>query len=85
MQSVPVENKSINIPALIPSISSFETQLDPFPALQLQHSLREPVSLVSAYDVRQEGDDFKDLCREFRKTSVLFLDSGGYEHSHAVR
>jgi hypothetical protein len=65
--------------------SSFETQLPPFSALQLQHSLREPVSLVSAYDLRREGDKFAELCREFRKTSVLLLDSGGYEHSHATR
>jgi hypothetical protein len=85
MQSVPVEHKSINIPALVPSISSFETQLPPFSALQLQYSLREPVSLVSAYDVRREGSDFEDLCEEFKKSGVLLLDSGEYEHSHAVR
>jgi hypothetical protein len=86
MRTVPVDNRSISIPALVPSISSFETQLPPFSALQLQHSLREPVSLVSAYDLRQdEGNVFADLCREFKKTSVLFLDSGGYEHSHAKR
>ena len=85
MRTVPVDNRSINIPALVPSISSFETQLPPFSALQLQHSLREPVSLVSAYDLKREGNDFADLCGEFKKTSVLLLDSGGYEHSHARR
>jgi hypothetical protein len=85
MHSVPVDNKSLNLPSLVPSISSFETQLPPFSALQLQYSLREPVSLVSAYDVRREGAVFENLCSEFKKTGVLLLDSGGYEHSHAER
>jgi hypothetical protein len=85
MLSVAVENKSISTPSLVPSISSFETQLDPLPALQLQFSLREPVTLVSAYDVKRQGEKFVELCGEFRKSSVLLLDSGGYEHSHAIR
>src|SRR6266568_2260562 len=85
MHSVAAGNKSLNVPALVPSISSFETQLDPVAALQLQYSLREPVSLVSAYDIQQQGEELEELCQEFRKSSVLLLDSGGYEHSHVVR
>jgi hypothetical protein len=85
MRSVSIDNKSLGLPILVPSISSFETQLDPVAALQLQYSLREPVTLVSAYDVKRLGPDFQELCREFRKSAVLLLDSGGYEHSHAVR
>jgi hypothetical protein len=85
MHSVSVENKSFNTPVLVPSISSFETQLDPLAALQLQYSLREPITLVSAYDVKRLGQNFEVLCKEFRKSGVLLLDSGGYEHSHAVR
>ena len=85
MHSVSIENKSLQMPVLVPSISSFETQLDPLAALQLQYSLREPVSLVSAYDLKRLGKDFEELCREFRKSGVLLLDSGGYEHSHAAR
>jgi hypothetical protein len=85
VHSVSVENKSFNTPLLIPSISSFETQLNPIAALQLQYSLREPVSLVSAYDIRRQGRNFEELCNEFRKSSVLLMDSGGYEHSHVRR
>jgi hypothetical protein len=85
MHSVSVENKSFNTPLLVPSISSFETQLNPIGALQLQYSLREPVSLVSAYDIRRQGKRFEELCSEFRKSGVLLLDSGGYEHSHVLR
>lgn len=85
MFSVSTENKSFQLPVLVPSVSSFETQLDPIAALQLQYSLREPISLVSAYDVKKLGNDFVDLCRAYQKTGVLLLDSGGYEHSHAVR
>lgn len=85
MHSVAVGSKTLILPALVPSISSFETQLDPTAALQLQYALREPVSLVSAYDVKRLGSDFADLCHKFRETSVVLLDSGGYEHSHAIR
>ena len=82
--SVSVENKSFDTPLLVPSISSFETQLAPIPALQLQYALREPVTLVSAYDVKREGQEFENLCNEFRKSGVLLLDSGGYEHSRIL-
>lgn len=85
MHSVAVGSKTLSLPCLVPSISSFETQLDPLSALHLQHSLREPVSLVSAYDVDKLGDEFVDLCREYKKSAVLLVDSGGYEHSHVRR
>jgi hypothetical protein len=85
MHSVAVGNKSLTLPALVPSISSFETQLDPLPALQLQQTLREPISLVSAYDIRNVGKELIELCKEYKKTAVLLLDSGGYEHSHILR
>jgi len=85
MHSVTVDNKTLTLPALVPSISSFETQLDPLPALQLQQALREPISLVSAYDIRSGGSELIDLCREYKKTAVLLLDSGGYEHSRIQR
>jgi hypothetical protein len=85
MHSVAVGNKTLSLPALVPSISSFETQLDPLPALQLQQTLREPISLVSAYDLRNVGDELTELCKEYKKTAVLLLDSGEYEHSHVQR
>lgn len=85
MHSVAVGNKTLSLPTLVPSISSFETSLEPLAALRLQQTMREPVSLVSAYDVRAANAEFVDVCREFRKTSVLLLDSGGYEHDHIKR
>src|ERR1700676_2575290 len=85
MNSVPVGNKTLPLPALVPSISSFETQLDPIAALQLQYILHEPISLVSAYDIKQLGKNFENLCRRYQESAVLLLDSGGYEHSTAVR
>jgi len=85
MESVAVGSKTLVLPSLVPSISSFETQLDPIAALQLQYALREPVTLVSAYDLNLFGSSFVDLCRRFKETGVLLLDSGGYEHSHASR
>lgn len=85
MEPIIVDNKTLLPPVFVPSISSFETQLDPTAALQLQYALREPVSLVSAYDVRRLGSEFEKLCGKFRETSILLLDSGGYEHSHAFR
>ena len=85
MHSVSAENKSFNTPLLVPSISSFETQLNPIAALQLQYLLREPVSLVSAYDIKRQGKSYEELCHQFRKSGILLLDSGGYEHSHVLR
>lgn len=85
MQTIAVGNRTLSLPTLVPSISSFETQLSPIEALTLQHQLREPVSLVSAYDLRRQKDGFTDLCKEYKKTAVLLLDSGGYEDSRIRR
>lgn len=85
MHSVVVGNKTLSLPSLVPSISSFETQLDPLPALQLQQTLREPISLVSAYDIRSGNEQFLEVCQEYQKSAVLLLDSGGYEDSRVRR
>jgi hypothetical protein len=50
----------------------------------LQYTLREPISLVSAYDVAKDPELIK-LCRAFREQGVLLLDSGGYESSRILR
>lgn len=82
MDAISVGNRILQLPSLIPSISSFETQLSPAGALRLQTTLREPVSLISAYDlVADETGDLPRLCREYRRVGVMFLDSGGYETS----
>jgi hypothetical protein len=85
MHSIKVGNKTLNLPILVPSISSFETQLNPVAALKLQITLREPISLVSAFDVHVIGKELSDLSEEFRKSGVLLLDSGGYEHSRIAQ
>lgn len=82
MNSIAVGTRTLSLPSLIPSISSFETQLSPEGALRLQTTLREPVSLVSAFDLVSDTEDrLRSLCREYRKFGVMFLDSGGYETS----
>jgi len=85
MHSIAVANKTLILPALVPSVSSFETQLRPIPALQLQQTLREPISLVSAYDIKNGREELINLCREYQRSAVLLLDSGGYEYSRIKR
>lgn len=82
MEVLPVDGRALILPALIPSISSFETQLGPVDALRLQLTLQEPVSLVSAFDLVADTDgNLAKMCRSYRERGVLFLDSGGYETS----
>lgn len=85
MDSLTVGHKSLQVPAMVPSVSSFETNLRPIDAVELHRVLREPISLVSAYDVKQMGDALNIACEKFRETGILLLDSGGYEHSHVAR
>jgi hypothetical protein len=78
MSTITIGDRSFETPILVPSVSSFETQLRPRDTLRLQITLQEPISLVSAYDVALEQDDLIPLCRTFRKQGgALLLDSGG--------
>jgi hypothetical protein len=85
MGTITIGNRSFETPVLVPSVSSFETQLKPRDALLLQYTLQEPISLVSAYDVSLDRDQLIPLCRTFRDQGVLLLDSGGYESSRISR
>ena len=85
MSTITIGDRSFETPILVPSVSSFETQLRPRDALRLQITLQEPISLVSAYDVSQEPDDLIPLCKTFRKQGALLLDSGGYETQRISR
>jgi hypothetical protein len=86
MSTITIGDRSFETPILVPSGSSFETQLRPRDALRLQITLQEPISLVSAYDVALEQDDLIPLCRTFRKQGgALLLDSGGYETQRIYR
>src|SRR5262249_32238467 len=57
----------------------------PVDALRLQYTLREPISLISAYDVWLDEANLIPLSKEFRKQGILLLDSGGYESSRISR
>lgn len=81
MPTITIGNRSFETPVLVPSVSSFETQLRPDAALRLQSALGEPISLVSAYDVWLDRVNLVQISKEFRKRGVLLLDSGGYESS----
>src|SRR5688572_5731690 len=81
MGTITIGHRSFETPVLIPSVSSFETQLPPRDALRLQLTLQEPISLVSAYDVWLDRKELGSLCKQFRKHGVLLMDSGGYESS----
>jgi hypothetical protein len=85
MGTLTIENRSLETPVLVPSVSSFETQLPPIDALRLQYTLREPISLISAYDISLEQRELIRLCKEFRRHGVLLLDSGGYESARISR
>lgn len=79
MGTITIGNRSFETPVLVPSVSSFETQLKPLDALRLQYTLQEPISLVSAYDVWLDRKNLVSLCKTFRNQGALLLDSGGYE------
>jgi hypothetical protein len=79
MPSLNVSGRTLQLPSLIPSISSFETLIEPELALTLQIQLQEPVSLISAYDLK-DNPRLAELAKRFRRTGVMFLDSGGYEY-----
>lgn len=82
MGAVTLGGRSLELPSLIPSTSSFETQIQPIDALRLQITLHEPVSLISAYDLaKDETGELVKLCQTFRRQGIMFLDSGGYETS----
>jgi queuine/archaeosine tRNA-ribosyltransferase len=81
MGTITIGHRSFETPVLVPSVSSFETQLRPLDALLLQATLQEPISLVSAYDVWLDRKNLVPACKQFRRHGVLLLDSGGYESS----
>ncbi len=85
MATITIGDRSFETPILVPSVSSFETQLRPRDTLRLQYTMREPISLVSAYDVSQERKELIPLCKAFRNHGVLLLDSGGYETQRITR
>lgn len=83
--SFTIKGKELFLPALIPSISSFETQIAPESALDLQAALSEPITLVSAYDLHTK-DGLAEKVALFRSGGrIVLMDSGGYEVSRINR
>jgi hypothetical protein len=87
MNSIDVGAKTLLLPSMVPSISSFETQMFVNDAISLQKALNEPISLVSAYDFKDASTSAKlvDSCKRFSEGGILMLDSGGYESSRIRR
>jgi queuine/archaeosine tRNA-ribosyltransferase len=87
MESIDIGNKPLLLPTLVPSVSSFETQIRVNDAIQIQNLLYEPISLVSAYDIndskanKASTDAFVTSSNSFAERGILMLDSGGYESS----
>lgn len=82
---ITVSGKTMAGPLLIPSISSFETQIVGSTALKLQTLLREPVSLVSAYDLQRDPELSGAIANYRQSGGVIFIDSGGYESSRVEK
>src|SRR5258708_17491785 len=79
MGTITIGYRSFETPVLVPSVSSFETQLQPIDALLLQYTLQEPISLVSAYDVWLNRKGMIPVCKQFRRQAVLLLYSVGLQ------
>lgn len=83
--SFTINGKHLSLPALIPSISSFETQIIPESALDLQAAIAEPITLVSAYDLHQTPALIEKVSQFRNGGRIVFMDSGGYEYSRINR
>jgi len=83
--SFTIKGKDLFLPALIPSISSFETQIRPESALDLQAALSEPITLVSAYDLHMTPGLVEKVALFRNDGRIVLMDSGGYENSRINR
>lgn len=84
LHSIQLNNKSLQLPNFIPSISSIKTNFHPIDYLNLLVNLEYPAYLISAYDVyysfNSHIDDFNYLIELSNKNDqLIFLDSGNYE------
>lgn len=82
--SIPIGGKSLQLPAFVYSLSSFETQLDPVNGLELLTALEPGACLVSAYDVStylhgRTASFRRSIDALHKSRTVVFLDSGNYE------
>ena len=83
--SFTINGKELSLPALIPSVSSFETQIAPESAIDLQAALAEPITLVSAYDLHQNPSLVEKVTQFRAGGRIVLMDSGGYESSRINR
>lgn len=74
--------KKMDIPNFVFSLSSYDTQVQPYDGVELFKFLKPTACLLSAYDVYKKKDDavFLNNIKDLNKSnSILFLDSGNYE------
>ena len=86
-----LNDRKLLAPSMVLSVSSFETQIEPAPTLNLLSQVSPPAVLISAYDLLRPMGKTKesrvtpkisntDSIERLRDAgSIIFLDSGNYE------
>ncbi|MES0094265.1 hypothetical protein [Mesorhizobium sp. M0030] len=81
MDGLEISGRRFDRPVFVPSISSYESQIPPVSAVELQLATDEPITLVSSFDLH-ENDDLLEITKVFQSEGgIVLADSGGYEHS----
>jgi len=85
LHKIQLNNKVLQLPNFIPSISSIKTNYHPIDYLKLLVTLEYPAYLISAYDVcysfNSHLNEFNSLLDISNKhNQIIFLDSGNYEY-----
>jgi len=80
MNTIRIGPRELEYPILVPSVSSYETPVDPFEALELQALIQEPISLVSAFDIHKVGEKAEKICQKFRQTVLYFSIAEAMNH-----
>lgn len=84
IQTIQLNNKILQLPNFIPSISSIKTNFHPIDYIKLLVQIKYPTYLISAYDVcysfNSHLDEFNSILELSEKNDqMIFLDSGNYE------
>ena len=85
LHRIQLNNKALQLPNFIPSISSIKTNYHPIDYLKLLVKIEYPAYLISAYDIcysfNSHIDELNSLINVSKKNSqIIFLDSGNYEY-----
>jgi queuine/archaeosine tRNA-ribosyltransferase len=79
-----INNKLVQFPVFVPSISTIKTNYHPLDYLKLLVKIKYPYLLISAYDIcysfSKLKNELSELLDEANKNGqIIFLDSGNYE------